>query len=256
MKKVLSTFLIVLIGFLLGCSPGHKPTSILPGGAIATFDANNVLGNGTIPNVGCANTTWVNLDNSSKNGTIACSAGGGYAGMGSVIDPRRMEFNGTDISVATAISATPADMPSSTWIIWAYPTSVNVTPQQLLSIKNTAGIVNRAVVLDSSYWSVYTGGSVFNAVAADGNTWQHIAVVFTPTDITLYKNGNAFNYGLAPVITNNAQPFTIGRSASGNVDFYQGSIGWVAIYPRALTPTEISNSCNQLASRYYGAICN
>lgn len=255
MNKLLSAF-IVLFAILLGCSSGHKVQSILPGGASAIFDANNILGNGSFPSAGCANTTWVNLENSAKNGTITCTPGGGYAGVGSVIDPRRMEFNGTDISVSTAISATPADMPSSTWIIWAYPTSVNVTPQQLLSIKNSTGLVNRAVVLDNSNWSVYTGGAVFNAVSADGNAWQHIAVVFTPTDITLYKNGNAFNYGAAPIITNNAQPFTIGKSAGGNVDFYQGSIGWIAVYPRALTQAEITNSCNQLASRYYGAICN
>jgi hypothetical protein len=256
MKKINSAVFILLIIILFqGCSKGHDVRSLIPAGATATFDANNILGNGTYPTLGCANTSWVNLENNTKNGTIACTSGGGYAGIGSLIDPRRVVFNGTDISVATSINAQPSVMPSSTWIIWAYPTNMN-DPQQLLSIDSNTGITNRALALDNGSWSVYTGAGDFIATTADGNAWQQIAVVFTPTSITLYKNGNAFSHGLGIVTTNTIQNFTIGKSAGANVDFYEGAIGWIAVYPRALTPEEISNSCKQLAYRYNGAFCN
>jgi hypothetical protein len=252
MKNIfLILFLIVLSQ---GCS-SKKNSDGVPAGALAIFDAANVLNTGAIPSPGCANTNWANTENSSQIGVINCTGADGLAGSGLAATPYRMVFNGVGTSIITNVSIQPATAPEATWIVWVNPSNIS-SFQHVLSIDDRLGSYNRALVINSSDWEVFNGTGSFNAVAADPNTWQQIVVVFTPTNIILYKNGTPVSYGLAPTIHNTTQSLNIGKSAGGNFDYFQGAIAWVGIYQRALTQTEITNSCKAMMVRFTGVLCN
>lgn len=256
--KTISTFIVLILisTWLQGCSvsKGTGSTSV-PAGASATFDALNISGNHTIPTGGCSIATWVNTINSNQNGTLDCAGGGGFSGTGIATNPYRVEFNGTSTKVATNINLQPNTIPSTTWIIWVYPTSTSF--QQVLSIDDHMGAYNRSLVIQNSNWAAYTGTTTsFEATSVDLNTWQQIALVYTANNIILYKNGTAFSRGSAPTINNTANTLAIGRSGGGLFDFFQGAIAWISIYPRALSQTEISSTCNALVARFNGVLCN
>lgn len=256
MKKIVQTlFFLIVLSIFQACSKVNGILSGTPSGAIAIFDADDVSGNGTIPAPGCSFSNWINSILSSQNATISCLFGGGFAGTGIFTSPYRIEFNGVSTYVATTINAQPVVMPESTWIVWVNPSAL--LPSHILSIDDHVGSFNRALVIQNSNWSVFTGtNTTFEAIGADINSWQQIAVVFTASNIILYKNGTPYSFGSAPTIKTTAQTFTIGKSAGGSFDFFSGAINWIGLYPRALTPTEISNSCRALANRFDAVICN
>lgn len=251
---ILFVFLLSLITSCSNSSGGGSSKS-LPGGATATFDAENANGDRSIPSTGCSISTWVNTSNNSSNGNLDCSLGGGFAGNGIFTSPYRFEFNGTSTVVTTNINPQPNTMSSTTWMAWVYPTST--TLQHVLSIDNHSGAFNRALVIQNSNWSAFTGTSTtFESHSVDLNQWQHVAVVYTPSGITVYKNGTAASFGSAPTINNTAQTFTIGRSAAGGWDYFQGAIAWVAVYPRELGKNEIQSACRALANRFDAIVCD
>lgn len=252
MKKLL---LILCLSILFhGCS--SKNGNTLTAGAVAVFDAANVLGNGTIPALGCANTTWNNLQNTSQAGVINCSSGDGLAGTGTAADPYRMIFNGTSTSVITNVISQAATYPDATWVVWVNPTNIS-SLQSILSIDDHLGSYNRALVIDSSSnWGAYKGTGIFSAATADANTWQHMVVVFSANNITVYKNGTPVSLGVAPTIRNTSHTLSIGKSAGGNFEFFQGAIAWIAVYPRAMTQAEVTSSCQSLMGRFTGVLCN
>lgn len=257
MKKINLVFLGFLIIFSsISCSNNKGDSSqSLPGGASATFDAENPNGDRSVPNAGCSITTWVNSINSSQNGIIDCAQGGGFAGSGIFTSPYRFEFNGTSTSIGTTVNAQPSTMPSATWIAWVNPGNLNF--QHILSIDDHSGSYNRSLLIQNSNWSAFTGtNTTFEATSADMNTWQHIAVVYTPTTVTLYKNGTPYTFGGTPAVVNTSQTIAIGRSGAGGFDYFNGSIAWVAVYPRALAKGEITSSCKALANRFDAVICN
>lgn len=248
---------VFLLSLLTSCSnsSGGGSSKSLPGGSTATFDAENANGDRSIPSTGCSISTWVNTSNNSLNGNLDCSFGGGFAGNGIFTSPYRFEFNGTSTVVTTNINPQPNTMSSTTWMAWVYPTST--TLQHVLSIDNHSGAFNRALVIQNSNWSAFTGTSTsFESHSVDLNQWQHVAVVYTPSGITVYKNGTAASSGSAPTINNTAQTFTIGRSAAGGWDYFQGAIAWVAVYPRELGKNEIQSSCRALANRFDAILCD
>jgi hypothetical protein len=74
------------------------------------------------------------------------------------------------------------------------------------------------------------------------NTWYHIVVTFNGTQIRYYLNGSLFsflNIGAAQMVSNNPYRFLIGVSVSTTHQFFNGSIGGVRVYPRALLDSEV-----------------
>lgn len=253
MKKMNILFISLFI-LLAACSSGNDSSKTLPSGASAVFDAENPSGNRSIPATGCSLSTWVNTANTSANGTIDCSLGGGYAGNGIFTSPYRFEFNGTSTTINTSVNAQPSAMTTTTWIVWVNPSSLNFS--HILSIDNHLGAFNRSLVIQNSNWSAFTGtNTTFEGPAADMNSWQHIAVVYKQTGITIYKNGTGVSYNVAPTINNTAQTLAIGHSAGGGFDYFAGAIAWVGIYPRELSAAEIKSSCRALANRFDAVVC-
>lgn len=256
----------ILIGLtlfvLVSCSPSfwgnsnrNSASNSISDGASLIFDASTLTG-ASSPGGTCSFSSWKDSSGSGNNGTIYCAGGGGFSGSGIPADPYKIVFSGST-SVTTLLDAQSNRLSSSTWIAWIKPTFSSF--QQILSIDDHIGNFNRSLLIDGSSgdFGVYNPfNSIWTTRPVDVGVWQFVAVTFTPTDIVFTKNGTFINLGVPPNYPSSAQKFTIGRSAAGLFDFFTGGIAWIAVYPRALTPLEINNTCKALLPMFSGASCN
>ncbi|MBI4661362.1 MAG: carbohydrate-binding protein, partial [Verrucomicrobia bacterium] len=145
-------------------------------------------------------------------------------------------FDGGDDYVDTALDVQPSAMPSTTWEAWVFPTRPGPR-QQILSCDD--GGYDRSVLIEDRGFGVFTGAGGWVPVTISPSQWQHIAVVYTPTNIEFYKNGVRFSFGAAPVGQSTGNKLQIGRNP-GFGEYFMGRIDEVAVYDRALSPTEIA----------------
>lgn len=258
-SKFIATLLALLV--LSGCDIFENPDSSssyttiykVAGNASMILDANDFSGTGVAPASACAATTWSDRTGNGNNGTLTCGTGG-FAGSGVPASPYAVSFDGANTSVLTNLNTQAAAMPNTSWMAWVNPG--NTSLQHILSIDNHGGAFNRALVINGGSFEAFTGTATsFTSTTINQSQWQQIAVVYTPTDIVIYRNGRAFARGSAPTIQATAQTLTIGRSAGGAFDFFVGSINWVGVYNRELTPLEISISCRAMQGRFTSLVC-
>lgn len=253
MKKS-SILLFFSIALLTGCTQNND--SLIPSGASMVLDADTLSGASSSSGT-CLFTTWADSSGNGNHATINCAAGGGFAGTKTPADPNRIVFNGSSTFVSTNLNAQANVMPNATWVAWIKPNSTNFS--HIFSIDDHAGAFNRALIIDNTtadfgVFNRFNNTWITNPV--DVGSWQFIAVAFSSTDIYFYKNGTTTLFGNAPAYTTTAQTFTIGRSAGGSFDYFNGAVAWMAVYPRVLNPSEINSACRALLSRFSGATCN
>src|SRR6185369_9745667 len=138
--------------------------------------------------------------------------------------------------VATPLDVQPSALPNTTWEAWVYPTRINFGRQQ--SRCHDDGGFDRGVMVEGDNFGIFTGSGVWTPVGVTTNQWQHVAVVFTPTNIEFYKNGVRFSLGSAPTSGGSSLQLQIARNP-GFGEYYQGRIDEVSIYNRALASNEI-----------------
>jgi hypothetical protein len=158
-----------------------------------------------------------------------------------------LAFDGTNDYVSTTLNASPAALPSTTWEAWVYPTRLNYGVRQtMLTVDD--GNYDRTVMIEagSSSFGIFTGYGVWQPVAAELNTWQHIAVVYTPTGITFYKNGVRYDYaGSYNPSSPTVRTFMMGRNPDFNERF-QGQLDEVRVWSTVRTPAEILAGMNEV----------
>ena len=108
----------------------------------------------------------------------------------------------------------------------------------------------------SGKWGLnYYNGTKANelqAKAIELNTWNHVSVVYTPTVITAYRNGEYIG-AMAPLgnMVENAEPLYIGFDAPLGDEYLTGDMDEVRVYNRALSAAEVralSNGDNPTAA--------
>ena len=153
-------------------------------------------------------------------------------------------FDGVNDYVSTNLDVQPSAMPSTTWDAWVFPTRVNHGSRQTIFSDDDVNF-DRTVVIEAgtSNFGVFTGRGVWQPVAVTLNQWQHIAVVYTPTNIEFYKNGVRFSFNSAPTGQGTNNRFQIGRNPGFN-EYYQGRIDEVEVFNRALSQTEVQSIYN------------
>lgn len=84
----------------------------------------------------------------------------------------------------------------------------------------------------------------FTISTINNSTWYHLATVHNGTNATLYFNGNNLGTKAVNSVPSTAgNSFNIGRFTSGGY-FWNGYLDEVALYNRAITPSEVSNIYN------------
>jgi hypothetical protein len=152
-------------------------------------------------------------------------------------------FSGTNSYVQTTLDVQPKVMSNTTWEAWVYLTQINYS-DGLGILSDDAGNYGRSLNIrpDSSF-AIGTGTTEWEPVVASLNEWQHVALVYSPTNILFYKNGVQYSYGSAPSGQSTTYLFFIGKNP-GTGFCFQGMIDEVSIYNRALSATEIQTIYN------------
>lgn len=254
MRRLLKSLtLITGAALFVSCTPTDDEILPLPENPTLILDAESVL------TPGCGTTTWGDSSGNGNDGTLVGCTGLGWQGTGSLADPYRLNFDGTNLNVTTSLDVDATAMPESTWIAWVRPTRLNHgSEQQILSIDDDAGAFNRSVRLkpSTSQWSLYADpATTWEPANAIVDVWQQVAVVFTATGMKFYKNGTEYSYGGTPTFPTSTNLFlSIGASNNGAADRFAGDLAWVGVYARALTAAEIIAACLAIQGRFSDTI--
>jgi hypothetical protein len=173
----------------------------------------------------------------SRNGTLRNGASFAAGRVG-----QAFSLDGSDDYVLTSLDVQPSAMPSSTWEAWVFPSRVNFPARQSILCGDDGGF-DRCVLIEqgTSNFGVFTGSGVWQPVSVTPGQWQHIAVVYTSTDILFYKNGVRYSLGSGFFGGGaSANRFTIGANPlNGYTEHYRGSVDEVRVYSGQLTQAEI-----------------
>lgn len=84
------------------------------------------------------------------------------------------------------------------------------------------------------------------------NSWCHVAVTYTPTQLSAYLNGELIGTKVpAASLVGKQEPLYIGIDPNGNVEYLKGDMDEVRVYNRALSAAEVralSNGNNPIAA--------
>ena len=110
--------------------------------------------------------------------------------------------------------------------------------------------------ITSSLWvmSIQIGGVIYNAgsnSAPTADKWVHLAGVYDDSNVHLYRDTVLQNEqpAISGAINVGDDVFSIGSWRNGG-DFFNGTIGEVRVYNRALSQAEITYNYNQTKGRY------
>ena len=166
---------------------------------------------------------------------------GSGSGSGNAAD-----FDGIDDGIITTYPANIDENNNTTvtWEAWVYPTVNDGNYRQVMGVED--GYWDRFVAIIGGYINV----SGWNAVTADFNTWQHIAVVFDNSTSTtkLYKNGVLYSNPGGLGTSNSSRNFGIGCSQQSGLNeptqTFQGKIDEVRYWMGERTQAEIQAAMN------------
>lgn len=149
------------------------------------------------------------------------------------------QFDGQNDYVSTPLDIRPQALPEMTWEAWIYPIRINFGGRQaIFSIDD--GEHDRGLIIQagSTEFGVFTGGGIWHVSGAESYQWQHIAVVYTSSDIQFYKNGTLFSRGSPEGYQTSTSTMYFGGNPVFN-EYFQGNIDELSVYNRALSANEI-----------------
>lgn len=177
------------------------------------------------------------------------------------------EFDGTDDYI-TMPAVLPAGADTFTIEAWVRRTGNNsINTAQVIWEQNT---ISQTTATRASLLANNTGTVSFSGQSCDrdmgytlvDNEWTYLVCTVDTSDgtnpIKFYLNGDFYSQGQTnPISASNLNIGTyhcgIGRkfpSNAGNPEWWNGDIGEVRIYPRALTPAQVFQNYNATKSKY------
>lgn len=152
-----------------------------------------------------------------------------------------MQFDGVDdhVDVAGTANNLPSGSAPRTLSVWAYPTNTG-SHGTLVSMGGSGASQRFSIHIQSGGQILMWGSSDdFNSGSnIPQDTWTHLTMTYTGTDITLYVNGtfqsNIFNNTL-----NTSAPETLQIGNDLGLGRYAGSMDEVRVYDRALSAAEV-----------------
>ncbi len=148
-------------------------------------------------------------------------------------------YDGSD-ALGTNLDIQPSAMPYMTFVAWVYPTTTSGSRQDVFSDDDYNWDRTLTIEGGTSDWEVYTGDTGPNrqqTAPVDFNQWQQVAVIYTASSVTFYKNG--VRYRTYPTSgQNTVNKFTLGKDPNWG-DYFNGKIDEVRVYDRALSDMEI-----------------
>jgi hypothetical protein len=153
-----------------------------------------------------------------------------------------LKLDGSSQYVSTNLDAQPSALPTTTWEAWIYPTRTNYGLRQtLMGIDDGAWDRGILIEANTANFAVFTGtGTIWQPTTVDLNTWQHIAVVYTATGITFYKNGVPYTYDTSQgyALGSTVNKLHIGHNP-GFGEYFQGQVDEARVWNYQRTQTQI-----------------
>jgi len=219
----------------------YNPSTVTSG-LVLSLDAGNVK---SYPGSGA---TWTDLSQNGNNGTLVNSPT--YSSTNGGI----LTFNGTN-----QYGSTPLSLGGYTAYTVAAWIKTTTTGKEIAGTYG-AGNVFEFFILNDGKLSVYAYGATLSYRASTSSvatgSWVHCAGVYQGSTATLntYVNGALANGTLTGAtvptsLTVSASTVVIGNVNSGSY-FFNGSMGQISIYNRALSAAEIAQNYNALRGRY------
>ncbi len=154
-------------------------------------------------------------------------------------DDYDLSFDGTDDYLYTALDIQRSVYSELTISAWVNPASDTGWRKQVVS--DDDGSYDRSLLRQGDSWAVFTGvGSWVPGPKVRVGEWQHIAVVYSSSDVKFYFNGTEYSYGNPDQTTNTAETANIGRNPTYG-EYFDGSINEVRIWKVALTQSQIQD---------------
>ncbi len=150
-----------------------------------------------------------------------------------------LDFDGVDDIVKTNIDIDPAVCSELTMEAWIYPRDVSGSK---MILTDDDGGWDRLIFINDGNLAVGIGssGSNWEVAPAKVNEWQHVAVVYSQTDVKFYLDGQEFSRGAPAGSMQSDLTLSIGCLAAGTSP-YDGKIDNVKIWNTARTEAEIRN---------------
>lgn len=185
-----------------------------------------------------AGTTAVDLVGGA-NGTI--SGGVTLNQTGALADGNKaMVFDGTTGKVQTTANVPlPLICTIEAWMTIA--SAISVRP--VLSTRALPGETGNSVLVgvQGGFPTVHSGIVVIGTRAVANSQWHHMVYVFDGSTVTFYVDGTLDRAQALSRTTPSGGPAAIAFDGNIPADRWPGSIDEVAIYPAALTATQIAN---------------
>jgi hypothetical protein len=209
-------------------------------GLVLSLDAGNPK---SYPGSG---TTWTDLSGRGNTGTLTNGPTYSSANGGSIV------FDGTNDYSPIATSGFSFGSSAGTLSAWAKATAATVNNGNwIITYGNSEINQNRALgVYNQVYtFSGYGFGTEVSAAGFQTNTWFNIVGVYNGTNASMYINGVLVSGPTAKTWNTVASNAQIGRQTNGS-EYWNGNIGQVSVYNRALSAAEVSQNFNALRGRY------
>jgi len=146
-------------------------------------------------------------------------------------------------SIQLPVNINSSALPELTISVWVNPEQQGTShrDRHMIWTHDNLGY-DRSLQIESGDWSVFAGGPInwATGVRADINTWQNIVVVYSSTDVAIYRNGQQYLRGSAAEPSDGENIITVGRYPSDDYsEGFLGAIDDVRIYNRALSASEV-----------------
>jgi len=245
------------MGIAYGTTTLHQATKgIVQDGLILNLDAG-------VRDSYDSGTTWRDLKGS-NNGTLTNGPTFDKTNGGSIV------FDGSNESVTVTSNNLSFNVQSgSSFLAWVKPDTVSggdsfssanpryIISKSFMSVSN-ANFLFRILGGKISFTYAYASSQYVdqrsNSSVVTANNWNFISAVHEGSSIKLYLNGSEVASSAAGDSATNAS-FTTGTSAYigseiNNQRYFDGSIGAINIYNRALTAAEVSKNFNAVRHRF------
>ena len=201
---------------------------------------------------GGSGTTWTDISGNSRNATI----GGGFESTFDKDNGGFFHLDGSDADEATVSHNTSLDITSSGFTVEACVNPDDTNYNTLVAKFSTSASVDGYALrfnVGDIYWALYTSGSLVGTCnyttgsEATANTWHHIVGTITGTatgsTMKLYKNGELLTTSTTTgTYTPTTRDVRIGGYDYANARNFDGKIGAVRIYSKALSPSEVGQN--------------
>lgn len=220
-------------------SLNHSP-KIVTDGLVLCLDA------GDPKSYNGSGTTWYDRSGNENHGTLVNGPTYSSANGGSIV------FDGSN-DYANCGNSSSLNLSSFTASSWIYPKSLS-TRRNIISKE------------ESSNW-IYAIGSTANKItfwiyntvwvpqvsqaSLSPNTWVYITVSYNGTDKNIFINGILDSTQTAAGMTlKSSTNLIIGAKSDGTTYFFDGNMGQISLYNRALSPAEILQNYKATKSRF------